>query len=161
MSWNYHRKRVQTLVGPVLSNIIPVVGLANARLEYRDVFYFDGSTADIDNGLLFQKQSRFIVPNAFNHQYEWHSHTGNFVEENDVSKKLLQIAINAVDEQDDQKSTKRRTDVMTARENRYQPNVEINAEAVFNDMNSAHDELISTMSELLTKDMAKRIYLKD
>jgi hypothetical protein len=159
VSWNFHKNRIKALLEPIVPNVFDVVGLAHARLEYRDRFYFNGPIEDVDNSDLFQSDSRYIVPNAFQTKSEWHSYTGNYIETNGVFKKLLQIAINAVDEQEDGNS-KRRVDVLTAIENRYQPDVEISAEAVFTEMDRAHDDLIATMSELITKEMAARIYLK-
>jgi hypothetical protein len=161
-TWSYvsWKDRIRTLLEPVIPDLLSVVGLSNARLEYRDRFYFDGPIEDVDNSALFQRGTRYIVPNVFDEKNEWHSHTGNFIESDAISRKLLQIAINAADDELEGNMKKRWVDVMTARDNRYQPDVEVSSEAVFNDMDVAHDELITTMSELLTNDVATRIYLK-
>ncbi len=95
----------------------------------------------------------------------WHSHTGMFFPRLTAANRLLQINVDAVDEENDTGEVKRWVNIMTARENRYPGGAEnavaLDLQLLSSDIEEEHLELKNALADILSDDAAKQIYLKD
>jgi uncharacterized protein (TIGR04255 family) len=112
--WSAFRERLRTLLRPVLEMSVQGAAIANIRLEYRDVFIFSGIPNDPATGDLLRKDSKFIAPHIFARSDLWHSHTGMFIPEPTVQKRLVQINIDANDVPSVDSSVRRAITILTA-----------------------------------------------
>ncbi|MCA1542247.1 hypothetical protein I6F18_20015 [Bradyrhizobium sp. NBAIM32] len=160
VSWNWQLERIRALLGSALSMVVGSVLVGNIRLEYLDRFYFDGTPDQAAPDLVLRKDSPYVAPHVFSRRDLWHSHTGAFLPGDNKSKRLEQVHIDALDQPGANTENIRCMNLMTAREDRY---IEVgddqSAEEILASFDAMHDDLIKLLGEVVTKDIAGRIYL--
>ncbi len=164
VSWSWQKQRYFELLGSFFEIISGLVAAATIRFEYQDRFVYEGNPLDADPALLLRKGSPYLAPHVFEERGMWHSHTGRFLNGPDVSKKLLQINVDAVDE-GEREDIQRWVNITTARENRYPtaPNaavVALDLELIATAMDSQHEELKVALGAIINSKTASQIYLE-
>lgn len=163
VSWTWQRARYFELLRNFYESIAGLVAPATVRFEYQDRFVFDGSPKDADPRRLLKSDSPYLSPHVLNEKGMWHSHTGFFLESNDIAQKLLQINVDAVDEGAGE-SLQRWVNITTARENRYPSGpddmVALDMGLIAAAMDSQHTELKSALGLIINDATASRIYLE-
>ncbi|MGI8525856.1 MAG: hypothetical protein ACR2K5_06675 [Pseudolabrys sp.] len=168
VSWSWQTERMKSLMSPALRVVASAVAMNKMRLEYLDRFKFDGPAADARASGLLQIGSPYVSPAIFDAESHWHSHMGTFLAEaGGQSKRLQQVNVDALDQPDlaAPEMPIRWVNITTAREDRYVEagvaDHEINADIVFGDFDRLHAELKVLLAEVITADLAAKIYLTD
>jgi len=148
VSWSWQKKRMTSLMSPVLRAVAPVVAMKTMRLEYLDRFSFDGDSVDAAADQLLLDDCEFVSPGVFEAKDQWHSHMGLFLTPpGDRYKRLQQVNVDALDQPDTSNTNRlvRWVNIMTAREDRYSEDGvddhEINPDIIFEDFDRLHAEL--------------------
>jgi hypothetical protein len=164
VSWSWQRDRYFELLSKAFETIDGMVAPAAIRLEYQDRFFFDGNPHDADPATLLKAGSRYVAPHVFDERGVWHSHTGSFLDGADVSRKLLQINIDANTE-GEREGSRRWVTITTSRENRFSTNfdesVPFSAELIGNVIDLQHAELIDALAATISGKTASQIYLEE
>ncbi len=150
------------IVFPVIHkhSAISVVGL-----QYIDEFMWEGTKSELDPSELFQKNSKYLVPNAYEMNDLWHCHHGYFAENSSPAPCKLLNNVN-IDLSDSAEN--RVVRITTTHRANLQDrilahislaNAENNGNTVDNHMKALHVENKQLLSKLLTEKIRKRIHL--
>lgn len=89
-TWEKEWAGAQRVFKPALEILAPIVPIQALRLEYLNRFVFDGPPAATKlSGLL--NQSEFIASLGSSTDNLWHSHSGRFEEQSQLTRRLVQI----------------------------------------------------------------------
>ena len=72
--------------------------LISINLNYVDKFVWSGDISKFKPSLLLREGSKYICPHVYELQEMWHSHTGVFIRADQQTRRLLNVNIDAVDE---------------------------------------------------------------
>lgn len=89
-TWEKEWSSASKVFKPALSILASVVPIQALRLEYLNRFVFDGPPAKTTvTGLL--KQSEFVASLGSNANNLWHSHSGRFEDQDEFTRRLVQV----------------------------------------------------------------------
>ena len=162
-TWSRARKYYDVVL-PMYAAKLSVAGVS---LNYVDKFVWTGAPADCRPALLLGQNSKYLCPHVYDSTDLWHSHTGAFSRVDRHTKRLLNVNVDYIDEQNN--NVPRRTiaigtvisDLMNQPE--YDP-IEI-PEADVNSffdsrMQQLHDFGKLVFANIINDQMSKRIALK-
>ena len=164
VSWSWHKKRMESLIRPVIDAISETVLINSLRLEYLDRFH-QKSNAAPDTRTLIKQSCPYVSPYAFDATDMWHCHTGSFIEKNTRWKRLKLVNIDVIDEAPTPPESipVRWTNITTALEDRFEirriEDYSITSTYVLDTLDVLHDQLKLILAEIITDNIAKRIYL--
>ncbi|UPJ49891.1 TIGR04255 family protein [Bradyrhizobium sp. 200] len=160
--WASFFERLSALASTPLSLALDAVRPANVRLEYKDMFRFEGDDAPLANGLLRQ-ESALITPHAFTQPELWHSHTGMFERSDSSDRRLVQVNVDANEQHQADGKTIRIISIVTAIQENFFPTREESswpdAHALIEMFGQMHIRSTDIFRSIITDEMAKRIGL--
>jgi uncharacterized protein (TIGR04255 family) len=163
--WNQFKHMLFELVPPVLDALLGSTAAQSARLEYRDRFTYSGNSSDAPTEELLRKGSPYIAQHVFDAGQLWHSHTGMFVQSEGVTRRLIQIAIDATDiEPAEEDGVRRSVAIMTGVQDDFrgagiQAEDDQDRDMIMGRFESLHDCSKEFFRKLITDDVATRIGL--
>ena len=92
--WEQARRYFETLLPFYLAG----AEIASISLNYVDKFFWDGDSLAMAPNLLLRPGSAFICPHVFEAKDLWHSHMGVFQRADQAIKRLLNINLDCLDE---------------------------------------------------------------
>jgi hypothetical protein len=168
VSWSWQIERMKALMLPALAAVQDAVSFSAMRLEYLDRFRFAGIANEADFTTLIRRNSPLVAPHIFSRSDLWHSYTGAFLPSKDTRKRLQQVHIDVVDDPAEVISgipQVRWANIMTAREDRIRSegidDPAQNPDLTLEEFSGYHLELKEMLAEVITDDLAQRIYLLD
>jgi hypothetical protein len=112
--WNPVWERVRRYFG----EIIPIYAEAGAtvgfNLSFQDKFYWAGDPAFCRAEALLRPQSRYACPHVYDAPDLWHSHTGAFERTDGATKRLYNVNLDCLDENDPAAGLRRVVSITTA-----------------------------------------------
>lgn len=75
--------------------------LAAINLNYIDKFVWSGKSDEADPGMLLRANSKYLTPATYESKDLWHSHFGAFVKADPLTKRLVNVNVDFVDENND------------------------------------------------------------
>jgi uncharacterized protein (TIGR04255 family) len=165
--WNAFRAKLRDLAKPALEIAAQGAAVGSIRLEYRDVFLNSGEPAEADVGAVLRSASKYIAPHIFELRDLWHSHTGMFVSEPGVQRRLVQINVDSIDIANAPGTKPRRAvAITTGVQDNFDPaadsqleNPSKAADLVVERFESLHDYSKALLGQILTDTMIERIGL--
>ncbi|WP_417578607.1 hypothetical protein [Pelagibacterium sp.] len=91
--WNALREKLQDVLYATASTYISVVPLLSVDLEYVDIF--EALVEDADCSEVLRKDSEYVAPAAYKPRDSWHSHIGYFDQPDTLTKRLVNVDIEA------------------------------------------------------------------
>lgn len=93
--WENAKKSFDVLSRPIYNYFNNLVEINEVRLEYVDIYTWDGDWSDIDYQKIINTKSPLIALSASEFGAEWHSHCGWFEFLDDI-RRLMKINIDAI-----------------------------------------------------------------
>lgn len=140
--------------------------LSAVSMNYIDKFAWNGDLAYFSPNSLLRSESKYLCKHIFETNDFWHSHTGLFIRESDLIKRLLNINIDHLDEArpDGTRRVVSITTVLTDHFNQpsydvYEGNIDESIVMIKARMQDMHNFGKSVLADLLTEQMSRRIAL--
>jgi hypothetical protein len=92
--WSQANKYFRALVPHYGANA-KIIGIS---LNYADKFAWSGNLAACKPKLLLRANSKYLAPHVYDAPDFWHSHTGVFIRVDKVTKRLLNVNVDHLDE---------------------------------------------------------------
>lgn len=96
--WSEIWERVSRYLNALLPLYFEQAGLLAVGLNYVDKFVWSGGLENFNPRLLLKENSNYISGHIFDSKEFWHSHTGVFIRADEVTKRLLNVNIDHLDE---------------------------------------------------------------
>jgi len=163
--WNAIWGQASSYFNAILTTYFANANLIAVGLNYVDKFIWKGNLEHCNSKLLIQENSKYICKHVFETNELWHSHTGAFIRIDEITKRLLNINIDCLNEtiEENDKRVVSITTSVTDQFNQpfYLPYLDDdNSIAMIdNHMQNMHIFGKDILSQLITEHMSKRIAL--
>lgn len=157
--WTQARRYLDALV-PIYLSRANVSGLS---LNFVDKFVWTGEVRECRAGSLLRSGSKYLCPHIFAAEDLWHSHTGVFLRPDEATKRLVNINVDCIDQNqpDGQRRVVGITTVLTDLLNQpgYPATVVDGSSFIDHRMKQLHNFSKETFGNIINDDMSKRIAL--
>lgn len=140
--------------------------LTGVGLNYLDKFIWGGDATTCNIQRLFREESKYLSAHVFEAEDLWHCHTGAFIRPEAHVKRLLNINVNALDENQDNASRRVITILTVLTDLLNQPGYDettLNGQSVgafvTDRLSTIHEASKLVLMDLLRNEMSKRISL--
>ncbi len=166
--WKSYKSRTLTLLGASLDKLLPLVDLANVKLEYWDRFVFDGDVREVDYSELLRSDSAHLPGFPFGTDRLWHSHVGYFTPLKGATRRLTNVNVDVLDltqiagatPQPVLPTLRRSVGIYTMAQDNIEPaDSPSNHEGTLSSMDGLHAGLKAVFSDVITATAADRISL--
>lgn len=163
--WSNVWEQANKYLNAILPHYLKSANLIAVGLNYVDKFVWNGDLNKANAKYLLRNDSKYICNHIFETDEFWHSHTGAFIRVDDITRRLLNINLDYLDElrPEGQKRIVSITTTVTDQFNQpgygaYLSND--NSIGLINThMQNMHDFGKTVLEDLITENMSKRIAL--
>ncbi len=166
--WDSYKGRTLALLGASLDKLLPLVDLANVKLEYWDRFVFDGDSRGVDYSELLRSDSAHLPGFPFGTNRLWHSHVGYFMPLEGTARRLTNVNVDVLDiiqsvgldPQSGSPTQRRSVGIYTMAQDSIQPTDSPSDQGgTISIVDGLHADLKAVLSDVITAEAADRISL--